>query len=102
MYRKKDLSKLIEEELFRFATSNVNIGEWKTLQDGISIIPVYTILIGVLESALKGGNINLIPSVFIVSKGDKFLIQTIAKDTSYYERVIDLTPQILNELQRCF
>ncbi|MBP0724690.1 hypothetical protein J5Y03_05745 [Bacillus sp. RG28] len=102
MYRKKDLSKLIEEELFRFANSNVNIGEWKTLQHGISIIPVYTIILGVLESKIKGGNMNLIPSVFIVSKGKKLFIQTIEKDTYYYEKVIDVAPQILDELQRSF
>ena len=102
MYRKKDLSKFIEEELFRFATSNVNIGEWKTLHDGISIIPVYSIIIGVLESQIKGGNMNLIPSVFIVSKGGQLFIQTIAKDTYYYEKAIDVAPHILTELQRSF
>jgi len=102
VYRKKDLSKFIEEELFRFATSNVNIGEWKTLQNGISIIPVYSILIGVLESQIKGRKMNLIPSVFIVSKGEKLSIQTIAKDTYYFEKVIDIAPHILTELQSSF
>jgi uncharacterized spore protein YtfJ len=98
----KVLYKRYEEEMCRYATSNVNIGKWITLQYGVSIIPVYSIILGGVESRVEGGNINLIPSVFIVSRGENLFIQTVKRDIRPYEKVIEVTPQILDELQNCF